>query len=90
MQSMTRQRRAARARLRFRRASFEAATAALGVTSTLKRAEFLGLDKGTYTGVLSGRQDPGARVCAHVMYAVPGEPFERFFEVIEVETAADR
>jgi hypothetical protein len=51
--------------------------------TSLKRAEFLGLDKGTYFGVLAGRQDPGARFCAHVMYALPGEPFERFFEVIE-------
>lgn len=79
----TRQRRAPKARLRFRRASFEAATQALGMDTSSARAEFLGLDKGTYFGVLAGRQEPGARFCAHVMYAFPGEPFERFFEVVE-------
>lgn len=84
MQSLA-QRRSTRARLRFRRGSFERlALERFGLTTDIERAEFLGLDKGTYSGVVNGRQDPGGKFCAHVLHAFPGEPFERFFEVTEV------
>jgi hypothetical protein len=84
MQSLTR-RRTTKARLRFRRLSFEEVARERGMTTeTVRIAEYLGLDKGTYSGVLSGRQDPGGKFVAHVLYTFPGEPFERFFEVVEV------
>jgi len=83
VQSLTRERRPCRARLRFRRFTFESDAAELGAKNDLERAELLGLDKGTYSKIINGRQDPGGKFCAHVLYLFPDKPFERYFEVVE-------
>lgn len=79
----TTHRRPAKARIRFRRAQFEADAAEMGANNDIERARILGMDKGTYSGVIHGRQDPGGKFCAHVLHLFPGRPFERYFEIVD-------
>jgi hypothetical protein len=64
---------------------FDQAARDLGITDA-EFARFLRLDKVTFWSVVRKGKPAGHKFCAHVLAAFPGEKFERFFEVVEVDS----